>query len=300
METVDKEFGKLKNFDFKKVEYKGCNYLALEPFSISFNPLLNKPINRYVFEIEPFIIHHKKLLETFYDLVKKTYVEDQKYFIDSNDKKRSLVSGAFTEIKSIANRLQLIFSIPNRDKFYLSYYLITDLLHEIEQRLSLLSDLELRYKPYLFFNKDIVTYVYSTEVYETTTKLDEIELINIADWFLITLNRGTHPKLPTNESSSMMIDELDDVLRPEAKVLFEKLYMKFCLEDLDRDLLDIVLFFKAIYKRNYFSRKLSTEDLYLIARNKTNREISYNYFKNRGAKELEIWLEDKPEIPEFK
>jgi len=299
MEAVNKEFDKIRCFIFKKVNYQDVNYLALEALSIDHQVFLNSPIHKFEKEIEPSINHYLNLLEGLYEQVRLIFVIENKYFLDEKEIKRNLVNNRFIDIRRIAVKLKFDFKIMSNDG-YISYYLITDILYEIEQRLELLKNLKLQAKPYLQFNNEVVENVIDFELFDATNGLREIEKISISSWLNISLNRRRSQEITTVIHVSDNNIYFDDAIKPEAKEEFEKWYDRFCIDEPSTDKIEIVLFFKLMNKLGYFQHEYNLHDLYLLTIDRSKRKIAFNTFKNNGRKKFEDWMDGKPEIPIFR
>lgn len=306
MEIINKEFGKLTSFNFKTTNYKGIKYLVLEPFLINDEIILNKPIYTFESKIEPLINYFINYLDTFYKDVKEIYTKDDKYFWDENNNKINTICKHIKHIKRLASQLKIELNFPQLDEYKLSFYLITDLLFEIEQRIEFLNNLKIKAKPYLQDNKEGYTHIICFDIFDTNNSLRNIEDISISEWCSISLNRGIPQESffsnPSNQDNILF----DDIIIPEAREEFEKWYERFCIDEPNTNYIDIVLFFKIMKKKGYFKNKLNSgkklnlDILYQVTLDKTKLDIAYNTFKNNGTAQFENYLFGKPEIPIFR
>ncbi len=299
METINKEFEKFKCFNFKKVNYKGLDYLTLEPITFNYNIFKNKPINKFELEIAPFIKLYLKLLNNF-DRDVRTIFKEEKFFLDEKNKKVNVIVRHFKNIRSSAKKTNIDFNLPIEKGYYLSYYLISDLIYEIIQRITILQNLNYEAKPYLRSKKTILEVANSFEIFQITSKLSEIENLKISEWLGISQNRIIHND--TFYSLNILNDNFcfDNVIKPKAKDDFEKWYKTFCIDDPEIDKLDVILYFKLMNKKGYFIIELDIEQLHKVTIDRTKRQISFNYFKNNGRRKFEDWLDGKPNVPIFK
>ncbi|MCT1529958.1 hypothetical protein M3B46_03060 [Sphingobacterium daejeonense] len=306
---VNMDLNFLKHFEFATVRFNDIEYLKLSSYSNDLLTLSQLHINEFEAIYERELLHLKSIFIRCFNSFAKSYndiiIEFNNCTISFEELKRRL----FIEMTFTIDQNQLFYNFITKNIGIKTLYLFDDFLDELYKRIEEINDVYSVIKPYQQITdndlSDTDTSIEQIEGLENLTSLDwhKINFIDVnpndlKDSNIIKLN----PLKPSNSQNKFIIESkitFDEAIRPEAQEEFEKWYKRFCIDEPETDKLEAILFFKLMNIRGYFIKEFNIEQLHQITIDRTNRQISINYFKNNGRKKFEDWLDGKPIIPTF-
>ena len=306
---VNMDLNFLKHFEFATVRFNDIEYVKLSSYSNDLLTLSQLHINEFEAIYERELLHLKSIFIRCFNSFAKSYndiiIEFNNCTISFEELKRRL----FIEMTFTIDQNQLFYNFITKNIGIKTLYLFDDFLDELYKRIEEINDVYSVIKPYQQITdndlSDTDTSIEQIEGLENLTSLDwhKINFIDVnpndlKDSNIIKLN----PLKPSNSQNKFIIESkitFDEAIRPEAQEEFEKWYKRFCIDEPETDKLEAILFFKLMNIRGYFIKEFNIEQLHQITIDRTNRQISINYFKNNGRKKFEDWLDGKPIIPTF-
>lgn len=304
---VEFEIEALKEFNISTVKFNNKEFIKLHPYCGNILDLFTLPISEFESNIERELIHIKSLFIYLFNKIAETY---HKQFLKLQKKESNLDNlkeWVFLEIRHWTEQLLFQFNIQTKNFGDISLYFIEDFLDELFGRIEEINDLFSLIKPYQPINDlPLITFSLDEELIAELEGFGYSEWVNIfrtpVDKKDLIESNIINLKTTSNDKNNLSIIKnitFEEAIKPEAKDEFERWYRIFCIDEPDTNKLDVILFFKLMNNKGYFTEEFDIPLLHQITIDRTKRKISFNYFKNNGRRKFEDWSDGKPNVPIF-